>query len=135
MQLALGDSKDAINDHFCHYLYELHRSIFPVMFEVAGQLVSHDSRMTYFAGDSHPLQWRHTEQHEELKQALKFSDNRMYCGWRHNSTEMAFEENNIPFCCSLCSRFVGAFQYRLEFLRCPECGISICPKCILSQKE
>lgn len=32
MQLALGDRKDEINDHFSHYLYELHRSFFPVMF-------------------------------------------------------------------------------------------------------
>jgi hypothetical protein len=67
-------------------LYELQRSIFPVMFEVAGQVMSHDPRATYFAKNRHPIQFRHTEQYEELKQALKFSDNRMYCSWQHPST-------------------------------------------------
>lgn len=32
MQLALGDSKDDVNDHFSHYLYEMRRSAFPVPF-------------------------------------------------------------------------------------------------------
>lgn len=52
MQLALG-SKDNLNEQFCHYLYELQRSIFPVLYEVSGQIVSHDYRVSYFAGGDH----------------------------------------------------------------------------------
>lgn len=32
MQLALGDSKDEVNDHFCHFLYEIQRSMLPCLF-------------------------------------------------------------------------------------------------------
>jgi hypothetical protein len=55
MQLALGDSKDEINDHFCHNLYELHRSAFPILFETANQLVNLDYRMSFFKGLKHPI--------------------------------------------------------------------------------
>lgn len=48
MQLSLGHQQDEINDHFCHYLYELQRSIFPVLFEISTQVVSFDPRMEYF---------------------------------------------------------------------------------------
>lgn len=48
MQLALGDTKDDVNDHFCHNLYEMRRSAFPVLFENANQLVNLDSRTSYF---------------------------------------------------------------------------------------
>lgn len=51
MQLALGDRKDEINDHFSHYLYELHRSFFPVMFEVGSLIVASDSRAGYLANN------------------------------------------------------------------------------------
>jgi lipoprotein NlpI len=45
--LSLGESKEEVNDHFCHYLYELERSSFSAAFESASQICNLDPRMAY----------------------------------------------------------------------------------------
>lgn len=70
MQLSLGSSSDETNDHFCHYLYELQRSLFPVLFEVGNQLVSYDPRMAYFTGGANTVLFRKSSTADELKKSL-----------------------------------------------------------------
>lgn len=48
VQLALGKSQEEVNDHFCHFLYELQRSSFAVSLEAAYTMVSIDPRIRYF---------------------------------------------------------------------------------------
>jgi hypothetical protein len=118
MQLALGDGKDEINDHFCHYLYELQRSIFPVIFEVASQVVSYDPRISYFANNSRPVKFPRVTRYKELEMMLSLNEGKMFCSYKHPTQEMKFEENNVPFCCALCSRFIKIYHYMIEIMRC-----------------
>jgi len=100
MQLALG-SKDSLNEKFCHYLYELQRSPIPVVFEIAGQMVSGDTRMGYLART--PLRFKPLNDSEELRSAVVFADGALRCSHRHQPSPMQFMKNSVPFCCSLCS--------------------------------
>ena len=43
----MGSSKQQVNDHFCHYLYELERSQFGVLFECASQIYNLDPKIEY----------------------------------------------------------------------------------------
>lgn len=47
MQLALGSSKQNAAGNFCHYLYELERSKFGVLFECASQIYNLDPKIEY----------------------------------------------------------------------------------------
>lgn len=71
MQLSLGSSSDEASDHFCHYLYELQRSLFPILYEVSSQLVSCDPRMAYITGGGdETVMFRKTSTADELRKSL-----------------------------------------------------------------
>lgn len=57
------------------------------------------------------------------------------CAWRHEATEMIYLTNSVPFCCTLCSQFFGAYKFGLEFLKCSVCGIKVCPKCAIEKDK
>lgn len=128
MQLALGDSKDEINDHFCHNLYEMQRSAFPVLFENASLLVNLDTRTSYFDA-ARQLEFKPNPRFS--RSTLLVKDNRVYCVNVHEPNEMVFHSNSAPYCCSYCSRFIGSYCFSLEYLRCYRCMSCICPKCLL----
>lgn len=130
MQLSLGDAKDELNDHFCHFLYELQRGMFPVLLEAASQIACNDTRVSYF-DSKHPVKFRPSERLNEIKLAVKYTEGSLRCSNHHPEMEMQFWSNNVPFCCVYCSKFIKAFQYCLEFMNCPECHLSVCPSCIL----
>lgn len=48
MQLALGKSREEINDNFCHNLYEVVRSAYPVLIEHGIRIAHYDPRSNYF---------------------------------------------------------------------------------------
>lgn len=60
VQLSLGDSVEEVNDHFCHYLYELSRSPFGVLFECANQIWSLDPRMVYLKKNPNNVKFKST---------------------------------------------------------------------------
>ena len=133
MQLALG-SKDVLNESFCHYLYELQRSLFPVLYEVSSQIVSHDTRITYFNNEAHAPKFKPRDSREDINNQITYRQQGMHCGWKHEQSLMTYHVNSVPFCCSLCSKFFGAYNFGLEFLKCDVCGVKLCPKCAI-QKE
>lgn len=130
MQLSLGGGQDLINDHFCHYLYELQRSVFPVIFEVASQVVNFDPRTSYFANGSHPIKFL---KQASQKKSVYNTDGKVYCSESHSPTEMIFQTNELPYTCSNCCGFIGAYRYKLEYMLCRECGTSMCPKCTMKE--
>lgn len=131
MQLALGDCKDEINDHFCHNLYELHRSAFPILFETANQLVNLDYRMSFFKGPKHPIVFYMSAEMSRAKEGIEVEADRIHCKMCHAREELTYQVNNIPYCCSHCSAFTNAFSSCLEFLQCPKCMVTICPRCLV----
>jgi hypothetical protein len=82
MQLAIGDDRDEINDHFCHNMYELHRSAFPILFETANLLVNLDYRMNYFTA-KHPVQFYVSAEMLKAKEKITCIDNSLYCSMSH----------------------------------------------------
>lgn len=96
MQLALGDSKDEVNDHFCHFLYEIQRSILPCLFEVANQVVTCEPYLKYFDA-RHPVRFRPSTVFQELHKSIVFRNGKMRCSIFHQETEMIFLRSNVPF--------------------------------------
>ena len=105
MQLALGSAKDEINESFCHELYELKRSPFPVLFEVASHIVCYDSRVSYFT-EKRPVRFRANFILERLKKEITLAGEEITCSISHPTRIMEFQKNTVPFCCSYCSSFL-----------------------------
>ena len=83
MQLSLGEAQEEVNDHFCHFLYELERTNFGVLFECASQICNLDPRMQYI--ELHKdISFKGTPQKKALLvQNVKASDNGLTCQIGH----------------------------------------------------
>lgn len=84
MQLALG-SKDALNEKFCHQLYELQRSVFPVLYEVSTQIVSHDYRSNFAAKHLQALQFKPASNRDIIDRHITFEQTGLRCSFGHES--------------------------------------------------
>lgn len=83
MQLALGDSKDDVNDHFCHFLYELQRGGYPVLMEAANMIVNNDSRVGYFNKKRKVEFEPNPVFGDNLKKSLVFKEGTLHCSLGH----------------------------------------------------
>lgn len=68
---------------------------------------------------------------EQIDRYIGVRDHKLCCWNRHDCVPFHHEANNVPFCCVLCSTFVSAGTFMLGFVRCPNCTISVCPKCAI----
>ena len=128
MQLSLGRSHEEINNFFCHYLYELQRSSFGVIFECATQISHLDPKMSYVKKQQNMRFKVDTPIHERIKTRIEVSD-AVYCSCQHKRRRMDLMSNDRPYCCLGCMSFVAPFTLRIPHFRCSTCGASLCFKC------
>lgn len=132
----MGKSREEVNDHFCHYLYELQRSRFPVILEAAYSIAAADPRSNYFRRRPNIIKFANEHAADSFK--LEVEGDQIVCSRSHPSAAMVHQRNNRPVYCTQCNTFFGAYQTCLDFLKCPECLQSVCPLCMrkgLNEKE
>ena len=134
VQLSLGESGDEVNDHFCHYLYELSRSSFGVLFECANQIWGLDPRMAYIKKNPNMKFKTRQLMKEHVLQQFRSADF-LYCSDDHEEVAMTLELNDTPYCCNLCSSFHSAYKSWLIHLKCPRCYNSVCFPCFNGIKK
>ena len=76
-----------MNDHFCHYLYELERSGFGVLFECASQVANLDTRIMYMKKHKDLRFKKKTKMNERIMNKIKI-DKGIYCSLMHEEKAM-----------------------------------------------
>ena len=106
------NEKEKIYEEFNHILYEVERSIFRPMAEMALLLTYNDTMMGY---EKQVIFEKHYLEH------LRCPDNEVL------SCEY---ELSVPYMCSLCSKFYPLNQNTFPIHRCTSCNFYVCPKCL-----
>lgn len=127
----MGEAEEEVNDHFCHFLYELERTNFGVVFECASQICNLDPRMNYLYSHKDIKFKASTQRKAVILQNIHQNPNEFTCQFNHDETVMYSENTCQPFCCSLCTSFKPGLNLCLPYLRCMTCNTSLCPECIM----
>lgn len=83
VQLSLGSVQEEVNDHFCHYLYELERSKFGALFECALLIANLDPRISYMKKHKSLGFKKNTPMNTRMFNKIRIGNDGLFCSFGH----------------------------------------------------
>lgn len=126
LQLILSDGHQSVTDKLKnietlnHFFYEIERSPYGVMAELASLLSFKDNKTNF-------------ESKITFENIAEFSIEG--CRRAHSDKVESHSSQKKPFICSHCTQFYGEYENQYNFEYCAECNKYQCIKCLIAEKK